>query len=325
MGDEFAASPECPERAIDVIRAIRESGLGELRAPGSFDERKITAVHSPEYLDFLKNAWTDWRADGRKASNARAQTFVCCGMRAVIPDSIVGRLGRYAFDDSAPIVAGSWAAIRRSADIALTAAEIVRSERVHAFALCRPPGHHASHECAGGYCYLNNSAIAAQSLLTAGAKKVVVLDVDYHHGNGTQSIFYKRNDVLTVSLHADPAHEYPHFLGYEDEPGDGLGHGFNINFPLPLGTVWREYRKALQDALANISRFAPDGLVIALGLDTFAGDPTTHFGLTTEDYSEMGKLVASLGPPVLTVLEGGYAVDCIGLNTLAFLRGVEGL
>jgi acetoin utilization deacetylase AcuC-like enzyme len=322
-GDEYIASPECPERAVDIINAIRDAGFGEMRDPGSFDERKLTAVHSQEYVDFLKNAWRDWRADGKKATNARAQTFVCRDMRDAVPRSIAGRLGRYAFDDSAPITSGSWRAIRRSADIALAAAEIVRSDKEHAFALCRPPGHHASRECAGGYCYLNNSAIAAQSMIAAGARKVAVLDVDYHHGNGTQSIFYNRNDVLTVSLHADPADEYPYFLGYEDEPGEGRGHGFNLNFPLPFGTTWDTYSKALHDALANIRRFVPDGLVVALGLDTFAGDPTTQFGLTTDDYFAMGAVIASLGLPVLTVLEGGYAVDCMGLNTLAFLRGIE--
>jgi acetoin utilization deacetylase AcuC-like enzyme len=324
-GDKFIASPECPERATDVIRAVRESTLGEMRGPRSFSDSNITAVHSEEYIGFLHDAWSDWCAAGKTGSNARPQTFVCAGMRPADTRSIMGRLGRFAFDDSAPIVAGSWTAIRRSAEIALTAAEIVRSEKTHAFALCRPPGHHASRECAGGYCYLNNSAIAAQAAVDAGARKVAVLDVDYHHGNGTQNIFYARNDVLTVSLHADPADEYPYFLGYADESGEGKGHGFNINFPLPTGTRWRNYASALRDALSNIGRFAPDALVVALGLDTFAGDPTTHFGLETGDYREMGKMIASLDLPVLTVLEGGYAVDSIGRNATAFLRGIDDL
>jgi acetoin utilization deacetylase AcuC-like enzyme len=306
-----------------VIRAIRDSELGEIRGPRSFDEQKVTAVHSPEYLSFLRNAWADWHAAGKTGSNARPQAYVVSGMRHADSRSIMGRLGRYAFDDSAPIVAGSWQAIRTAADIALTAADIVRTERVHAFAVCRPPGHHASRECAGGYCYLNNSAIAAQSMIDSGTKNVAVLDLDYHHGNGTQSIFYDRNDVMTVSLHADPADEYPYFLGYEDEAGTGRGQGFNINIPLPLGTRWGDYRKALEDALANIGRFAPGGLVVALGLDTFADDPTTRFGLQTTDYFEMGELVSALGLPVLTVLEGGYAVDSIGRNAVEFLRGVD--
>lgn len=322
-GDEFVASAECPERAIDVIRAIRDAGFGEMRAPRTFGDEYIRSVHSREYLEFLKHAWADWCTEGRKGSNARPQAYVAAGMRHADTRSVTGKLGRFAFDDSAPFVEGSWTAIRRSADIALTAADIMRYERTHAFALCRPPGHHASRECAGGYCYLNNTAIAAQYLLRSGAKKIAVLDVDYHHGNGTQSIFYERNDVLTVSLHADPSDEYPYFLGYVDEPGAGRGHGFNINYPLALGTKWPAYADALQDALANIRRFAPDAFVVALGLDTFADDPTTRFGLQTGDYQEMGKAISSVGRPVLTVLEGGYAVDCIGQNALAFLRGIE--
>jgi acetoin utilization deacetylase AcuC-like enzyme len=324
-GDRYRPSLECPERAINVIAALQDAGLGDMREPAAFDIRKLTRVHSHEYVDFLQDAWREWQQAGMNASNARAQTFVCAGLRAKDTRSIQGRLGRYAFDDSAPIVAGSWQAVRRSADIALTAADIVKSTRKNAFALCRPPGHHASRECAGGYCYLNNSAIAAQAMIDAGMDRIVVLDVDYHHGNGTQSIFYERNDVLTVSLHADPGDEYPYFLGYSDEPGEGKGHGFNVNYPLPLGTVWNEYRKALGDALDIIRRFSPPAIVVALGLDTFAGDPMTRFGIETGDYLELGRVIRSLGIPVLTVLEGGYAVDAIGRNAVAFLRGVDGL
>jgi acetoin utilization deacetylase AcuC-like enzyme len=323
-GDRYRPSMECPERAINIIAALQDAGLGEMRGAAAFDTRKLTRIHSHEYVDFLQNAWPDWQQAGMTASNARAQTFVCAGLRAKDTRSIQGRLGRYAFDDSAPIVAGSWQAIRRSADIALTAADIVKSTRRNAFALCRPPGHHASRDCAGGYCYLNNGAIAAQAMLDAGLDRIAVLDVDYHHGNGTQSIFYERNDVLTVSLHADPEDEYPYFLGYSDEAGEGKGHGFNINYPMPLGTVWKEYRKALADALDNIRPFSPPAIVVALGLDTFADDPMTRFGIETGDYLEMGRNIRSLGIPVLTVLEGGYAVDAIGRNTVAFLRGVDG-
>ncbi|HSD69876.1 MAG TPA: histone deacetylase family protein [Woeseiaceae bacterium] len=323
-GDDYKASPECPERANHVIAALQDAGLGEMRGPAAFDARKLIRVHAQEYVDFLQNAWAQWQQAGMKASNARAQTFVCAGLRDQVPRSILGRLGRYAFDDSAPIVAGSWQAIRRSADIALTGADIVKSVRQNAFALCRPPGHHASREMAGGYCYLNNAAIAAQAMIDAGMDRIAVLDVDYHHGNGTQSIFYERNDVLTVSLHADPADEYPYFLGYSDEQGAGKGHGFNVNYPLPLGTMWNEYQNELDDALALIRRFSPPAVVVALGLDTYAGDPTTRFGIETGDYIEMGRRIRSLGIPVLTVLEGGYAVDAIGRNAVAFLRGVDG-
>jgi acetoin utilization deacetylase AcuC-like enzyme len=189
--------------------------------------------------------------------------------------------------------------------------------------LCRPPGHHATADYCGGYCYLNNTALAVQSLLDAGAGKVAVLDVDYHHGNGTQSIFYERNDVLTISLHADPRREYPYFLGYEDEPGAGKGHGFNINYPLPFGTDWEQYSVALAQALGQLPGFSPDALVVALGLDTFAGDPTTHFNITSGDFLQMGKTIAAAGVPTLTVLEGGYSLEHIGQNTVNFLTGIE--
>lgn len=151
----------------------------------------------------------------------------------------------------------------------------------------------------------------------------MILDVDYHHGNGTQTIFYGRNDVLTISLHADPKIEYPFFLGYEDEPGEGQGHGFNINYPLPFGTDWDSYRVVLNYALQEARRFAPDALVVALGLDTFAGDPTTFFEITTADFQRMGAAIGELGLPTLVVLEGGYSVDWIGQNTLNFLTGLE--
>ena len=244
-------------------------------------------------------------------------------MRHADTECIAGKLGRYSFDSTSPFVEGSWQAIRTSANIALTGAELVRGGEQQAFALCRPPGHHATVNCCGGYCYLNNTALAAQSLLDGGAKKIAVLDVDYHHGNGTQSIFYERNDVLTISLHADPSLEYPYFLGYADEPGSGAGTGFNINYPLPFGTGWGQYEVALADAITQVQRFEPDGLVVALGLDTFAGDPTTHFNIETEDYLRMGKTIASLGLQTLVVLEGGYSVEHIGINTVKFLTGIE--
>ena len=163
-----------------------------------------------------------------------------------------------------------------------------------------------------------------QSFLDSGARRVVVLDVDYHHGNGTQSIFYDRNDVLTISLHADPDLEYPYFLGYADEPGAGKGHGFNINYPLPFGTDWESYKPALHDALQQVQGFGPDVLVVALGLDTFSGDPTTHFDITTEDFQRMGETIAALDAAKLVVLEGGYSVEHIGENTIRFLTGIEG-
>jgi acetoin utilization deacetylase AcuC-like enzyme len=323
-GDEWQPSAECPDRANNVLKAIQDQNFGTLKDPTNFGEDKLTRIHAPDYVQFLKDVWPAWLASNEKGANARPDTFVGAGMRHADTECIAGKLGRYSFDSTSPFVEGSWQAIRTSANIALTGAELVRGGERQAFALCRPPGHHATVNYCGGYCYLNNTALAAQFLLDGGAKKIAVLDVDYHHGNGTQSIFYERNDVLTISLHADPGLEYPYFLGYADEPGSGAGHGFNVNYPLPFGTDWKHYEVALADAIQQVQRFEPDGLVVALGLDTFAGDPTTHFNIETEDYLRMGKAIASLGLQTLVVLEGGYSVEHIGWNTVKFLMGLEG-
>lgn len=322
-GDNWRPSAECPERANSVIEALRDREIGEIVSPDNFPDEKLLKIHAPDYLQFLKDVWRDWEASNETGVNARPDTFVGAGMRHADTDCVVGKLGRYSFDATSPFVAGSWQAIRTSANIALTGAEIVKGDERLAFAACRPPGHHATKRYCGGYCYLNNNSLAAQSLLDGGAKRVVILDVDYHHGNGTQSIFYDRNDVLTISLHADPKVEYPFFLGYADEPGEGPGHGFNINYPLPFGTGWSEYSVFLNYAVDEIRRFAPDALVVALGLDTFAGDPTTFFEITTEDFERMGATIGALQLPTLTVLEGGYSVDWIGQNTVNFLTGLE--
>ena len=321
-GDEWQPSAECPERANNVLKAIRDQDFGALMDPTVFTEDKFTRIHAPDYVQFLKDVWPEWLASDEKGANARPDTFVGAGMRHADTDCIAGKLGRYSFDSTSPFVEGSWQAIRTSANIALTGAELVRGGEQQVFALCRPPGHHATVNYCGGYCYLNNTALAAQSLLDGGARKIAVLDVDYHHGNGTQSIFYERNDVLTISLHADPRLEYPYFLGYADEPGTGPGHGFNVNYPLPFATDWDQYQVALENAIKQVQRFAPDALVVALGLDTFAGDPTTHFGIETEDYVSMGKAIAALGLHSLVVLEGGYSVEHIGTNTVKFLTGI---
>ena len=322
-GDEWQLSAECPDRANNVLKAIRDQNFGRLMDPAVFAEDKLTRIHAPDYVQFLKDVWPEWLASGEKGSNARPDTFVGAGMRHADTECIAGKLGRYSFDSTSPFVEGSWQAIRTSANIALTGADLVKGGEQQAFALCRPPGHHATVNYCGGYCYLNNTALAAQSLLDGGAKKIAVLDVDYHHGNGTQSIFYERNDVLTISLHADPRLEYPYFLGFADEPGAGAGHGFNVNYPLPFGTDWNQYEAALADGIKQVQRFEPDALVVALGLDTFAGDPTTHFGIESDDYVLMGKAIASLGLQTLVVLEGGYSVEHIGTNTVRFLTGLE--
>ena len=321
-GDDWEPSVECPARANNVATAVVERNLGEVIAPRAYSDDKLTAVHEPDYIEFLKLAWDEWVAEGNTGSNAKPFAFVASGMRHADSRSINGKLGRYSFDTDSPIVAGSWRAIRRSAEVALTGAELILEAKQYVFSACRPPGHHASAALCGGYCYLNNTALAVQSLIAAGIDRVAVLDVDYHHGNGTQSIFYERDDVLTISLHADPAIEYPYFLGFRDEPGSGTGVDFNRNYPLPVGTDWVAYGEALDDAITHVRDFAPSVIVVALGLDTFAGDPTTHFEIRAEDFTAMGDRIGALALPTLVVLEGGYAVDEIGMNAVNFLEGV---
>ncbi len=321
--DQFRPSLECPERAKGVLTAIQHSGLGEIRSPRQFHERDYLSVHSPDYISFLKNVWHEWLATGRLETNARPDTFVGAGMRYADTQNVIGKLGRYSFDSTSPFVADSWQAIQASADCALTGASLIGAGERFAFAACRPPGHHAARNFCGGYCYLNNNSLAAQSLLSSGARRVAILDLDYHHGNGTQSIFYQRDDVLTISIHADPRLEYPYFIGFADESGEDDGQGFNVNYPLPFGTNWGKYKVVLLQALERVRRFSPDALIVALGLDTFAGDPATHFSIESTDFTRMGQAVAKLGIPTLTVLEGGYSLEYIGLNTVNFLTGLE--
>ena len=321
-GDGWIPSVECPARANNVAAAVIDRHLGEIITPRTYADDKLTTVHDADYVEFLGAAWDEWIAEGETGSNAKPFAFVGAGMRHADSRCIHGRLGRYSFGTDAPIVAGSWQAIRRSAETGLTGADLILEGERFAFSACRPPGHHATAAMCGGYCYLNNTALAAQSFIDAGMDRVAVLDVDYHHGNGTQSIFYERSDVLTISLHADPAIEYPYFLGFSDEPGAGAGECFNRNYPLPFGTDWSAYSEALDDAITRVREFAPSAIVVALGLDTFAGDPTTYFEILAGDYITMGDRIAALSLPTLVVLEGGYAVDAIGENAANFLEGI---
>ena len=314
---------ELPRRA-EIIRArVEEVGLGEVRPPDAQGLDIARRVHDPAYLDFLERAWPMWKAAGRGGT---AMPFVWPGpgLRADVPPrDIDGLLGFYSFDAGATFVEGTWNAIRSSHDVALTAAGLVQGGEPAAFALCRPPGHHAGPRAAGGYCYVNNAAIAAERLREAGARRVSVLDIDYHHGNGTQTIFYGRGDVQVVSIHADPMVEYPYFLGHADETGTGPGEGANLNLPLPHGTDFTDWSAALEIACAAVSDFDPDVLVVSLGVDTFHADPISAFRLDTPDYPPIGARLRALEKPALFVMEGGYAVEAIGLNAVGVLTGFE--
>lgn len=314
---------EEPARAEYVLEQVRSSALGDVILPTAYDDANYVAVHERRYVDFLQQAWQQWSESGFD-NPALPLVWPRPGLRGdVEPRHIEGRLGFYSMDGGCSIASGTWAAVRGSADTALTAMDLVLAGDDSAFALCRPPGHHAGRAFMGGYCYLNNAAIAAQRAITDGLERVAVLDVDFHHGNGTQEIFYQRDDVYFASLHGDPAVSYPYFLGFADERGRGSGAGSNANFPLPPGTDWVQYEAALQAAIKGLRSHSPEVLVVSLGLDTFERDPISTFTLRGDDYLRMGAAVAAVGVPTVFVLEGGYAVGEIGANAVNVLQGFE--
>lgn len=314
---------ECPQRADSVLEAVRNAGIGQVSEPEKFGLDPIVSVHDPDYVDFLATIWDRWTEKGR-SWDALPLNWVGRGMRHIKPETVDGQLSYYSFDAGTPITAGTWKAVKGSADTALTGAKRVANGARSAFSLCRPPGHHASRDYYGGYCFLNNAAIAGQYLRDNGFGRVVILDVDYHHGNGTQSIFYDRDDVLFVSIHADPLQEFPFFIGHADETGEGKGKGYNLNLPLRRGADWSVYSKALEAAYAKIRDFGAEAVVVSLGVDTYEADPISHFKLKTDDYARIGAGIAALDLPTHIIMEGGYALDAIGRNVVAFLNGFEG-
>jgi acetoin utilization deacetylase AcuC-like enzyme len=312
----FVPFAESPARAEAIAAA-----LGSLETPFDHGEASIRAVHGETYLAFLWSAHRDWRAAGRDG-DASGYAWPVVGRRPLDLERIDARLGLYSFDASTPIAAGTWEGAYWSAQTALSALDAVLASDRAAFALCRPPGHHAGADYLGGYCYLNNAAIAAEAAVAAG-KRVAILDIDYHHGNGTQDIFYARGDVLFVSLHADPKMDYPYFWGHADETGEGEGEGATLNLPLPRGTLLSAYLPALEKALERIAAHGADLLILSFGADTYAGDPISHFRLETADYSIIARRIFALGLPTAIVMEGGYAVDALGANVASFLEGLS--
>jgi acetoin utilization deacetylase AcuC-like enzyme len=323
MNGRIVPAFELPRRAEIIHDRVKEVGLGPILPPQEFGLAVAKRLHSHDYLDFLPRAWKLWHAAGRDGT---AMPFVwpVPGLRADRPpEDIDGLLGFYSMDAGATFVAGTWDAIKSSHDVALTAASLVWDGAEAAFALCRPPGHHAGTRFAGGYCYINNAAVAAEWFREAGAERVAILDIDYHPGNGTQQIFWRRGDVLVASIHADPRVEYPYFLGHADERGEAEGEGCTLNLPLPHGTEFKPWAAALDTACAAVDRFAPEVLVVSLGVDTFHGDPISQFRLDTPDYPRIGARLRGLNRPTLFVMEGGYAVDAIGRNAVGVLTGFE--
>jgi acetoin utilization deacetylase AcuC-like enzyme len=324
---------ESPERALAIEAALREAGSFSFEEPTEHGRDPILAVHDAKLVEVFEHAWTDALAAGATD-----------GSRPLIPDTFLlapyhgpmrlgglpaashHRLGAHLFDTATPIVAGTWGAALVAVDVALTAAGRVVGGAPLAYALCRPPGHHAARGMLGGYCYFNNAAIAAEWLRReGGARRVAILDIDYHHGNGTQQIFWERGDVLYLSLHADPARAYPYFSGYTAETGAGEGARLTRNWPLAAATALDGYATALAEALRMVVSFAPDApLVISAGFDTFERDPIGDLAVRTADYEEVGRMIRALGMPMVDLQEGGYAVDALGANALALLTGLRG-
>lgn len=322
---------ESPERAVAIERALREGGGYAMREPEPFGLEPILAVHDAALVDVVEHAWTDAVAAGADASRPLIpDTFKLASYPGpmeplALPPAAHLRLGAFCFDTATPMVAGTAAAARAAVDVALSAtASVIAGVRL-AYGLCRPPGHHAARSMLGGYCFYNNAAITAEWLRREGGfARVAILDVDYHHGNGTQQLFWERGDVLYVSLHADPARAYPYYSGSADERGAGEGAGATRNFPLPAATTVDAYATALSEALDLVAGFAPDApLVISLGFDTFERDPIGDLRLRTVDYTTVGAMIAAAGLPMVVLQEGGYAVEAIGANAVAFMGALR--
>lgn len=319
-----SAHPEIPRRAEVLLEAALDFGL----APRPIEDTglaPIAAVHSPELLALLQTAYKRFSQLKEGPRPAVPDSFAVreLGASNYVPRSIWGQLGRYCTDDLTPILEGTWTAAYWSAQVALTAAQAVDAGEALAYALCRPPGHHVYRDLYGGYCYLNNAAIAGQWLVERG-RRPAILDIDYHHGNGTQAIFYDRADVLFCSLHADPEDEYPYYCGYAHETGRDAGEGYTLNLPLLLDTAETDYLRALEDALGAIDAFAPDVLLLSLGFDTLIGDPHGGMRLEVSAFRAIGRLMAQSRQPLLIVQEGGYLLPALGPALIELLEGIAG-
>jgi acetoin utilization deacetylase AcuC-like enzyme len=314
-------NPEQPARADRLLDGARAAGLA-IERPRDHGLGPIAAVHTPEYLDFLQHIYQRWRRiEG--ASEEVIPNIHPLARDGAYPASAVGQAGYHMADTGCPISAETWESVYWSAMSAVEAASAVAGGAPSAYALCRPPGHHAFADVAGGFCFVNNSAVAAQALRRTAAR-VAILDVDLHHGNGTQGIFYARPDVLTVSIHADPVRFYPFFWGHADERGEGPGLGYNLNLPLPRKSADAPFLEALNAALRRIRAFAPDAIVVALGLDAHESDPFGGLSVTTPGFALVAEAIARLHLPTAIVQEGGYLSEELSTNLTSFLTGFGG-
>lgn len=314
--------PDVPARTRSILAAIKRERLGTLVpvAPPK-DVGFIAAVHDPAYLAFLQAFWPVWEARYPARREAVPHTFALRDRLLSRPPTLDRQIGWWVFDTGTPLMANTWRVATASAHAAFLAAGDLLAGAPQVYALCRPPGHHSASDAAGGYCYLNNAAIAAHALAAHG--RVAVLDIDYHHGNGTQHIFYTRSDVFFASLHADPARKYPYFSGFAHELGTDAGLGFTLNVPLPAGIDDRAYLEALRPVLDRVARYDPAFVVISAGFDIYVGDPLGDFAVSPEGICSIGREIAALDRPLLVVQEGGYTVAALGTLATAFFAGIR--
>jgi acetoin utilization deacetylase AcuC-like enzyme len=322
---------EVPERATVLLEALTAAGA-DVTAAAAHDDAALLAVHDAALVEHLASVWADWEAAGYSTDHARPRVVpyvfptegLLSGMPARSPAALHGRLGRFCYDTMTLIGPGTWTAARAAADAALTAADLVAAGAAAAYALCRPPGHHAGPSAYGGSCYLNNAAIAAQALRRSGAARVAVIDIDAHHGNGTQAIFYARGDVYVGSVHVDPgAGWFPHYVGYAEEHGAGEGLGANRNLPLAPGAQDADWLGAVEELCVDVRAFRADAIVVALGLDAAASDPESPLQVGAGAYRQAMARIRELGPAVI-VQEGGYDLATLGELIVAALAGLTG-
>ncbi len=326
---------EVAERAERIRDALTADGGFTFVEPSDHGEAPITEVHHEGLVRFLEVAWSEVRAQMIPRAFLSADTYPNVAMfEGMSPDAVErlirepghvgGRAGFWGLDSAAPLVAGTYDAARAAVDVALTTMDLVLSGETTAYGLCRPPGHHAARSMYGGYCFFNNAAVVAHAIAAQTGERVTILDVDYHHGNGSQQIFWRRGDVRYVSIHADPERAYPYFLGRADETGEGDGAGENHNIPLRAGATNGDYLEATDRAIEVIAAAPGSVVVVSLGFDTYGLDPIGDFALTTEVYHEVGRRVAALGRRLVILQEGGYHRPSLGENARAWLRGAEG-
>lgn len=308
---------EIPDRVDGILEGLAQMSLSVIE-PKDYGKAPLLAVHDSAYLDFLENAHRRWKEIPQDWGNE-----VMSNVYVRQPNPLRGILGeaaKYLADGSCPVGPHTWTSSYWAAQSAVAAAEAVLAGELSAYALCRPPGHHARRDAAGGFCYINNAAVAAQHLRQKYGK-VAVLDTDMHHGQGVQEIFYGRDDVLYVSVHGDPTNFYPVVAGFDDEQGEGSGKGFNLNLPMPHGSTEEVFFEKVKVAIDTLNRFKPDVLVLALGFDIYKDDPQAQVAVTTEGFGRLGQIISQLNLPTVVVQEGGYHLGAMAANTKSFFTG----